>query len=122
MNLIKVNKKYTNNKLIYLDKKAYQSFLKLNNLFFKKYRYNLIIKDGYKTNYIIKREYLSKLYNTGRAFKIMFKDLNAYNFVYYEIIKLGIIHENDYFYYVGSDANLINKYHLSIKGYLKMFQ
>ena len=121
MNLIKINKKYSNNKLIYLDKTTYKIFKKINKDVKKYFNVNLIITKGYLTSFIIKENNLSNYYRSGKAFNLLLDNLDVINYLNDNLTRYGLIKEDNYFYYVGNAAYIINKYHLTLEGYIKMF-
>ena len=102
MNLIKINKKYSNSKLIYLDKDTYIVFKKLFKDIKKIYNYNLII--------------------TGKAFNLLLNNDEIMDYIDNNLTKYGLIKENNYYYFIGKEAYIINKYHLTLEGYIKMFK
>ncbi len=119
--LIKVNKKYTNNNLIYLEKNTYKKIKILFKDIKKRFHYNLVLTDGYKTSIIIEYEKLSKLFNTGNAFNIS-NNIIINNYILNNLSKYGLIKEDNFYCYVGKDAYFINRYHLKLFDYLKMFK
>ena len=121
MNLIKINKKYSNNKLIYLDKTTYKIFKKINKDVKKYFNVNLIITKGYLTSFIIKENNLSNYYRSGKAFNLLLDNLDVINYLNDNLTRYGLVKEDNYFYYVGNAAYIINKYHLTLEGYIKMF-
>ena len=122
MNLIKINKKYSDNQIIYLDKNTYKIFKKLAKDIKKYYHVNLIITKGYLTPFIIKITHLSNYYHSGKAFNLLLNNQEVSNYINDNLTKYGLIKENNYFYYVGNAAYIINKYHLTLEGYIKMFE
>ena len=80
-NLIKINNKYTNNKLIYLDKDTYKIIKSLTKDIKKVFNDEIIITGGYKTLFIIKRNSYHQLYNSGKAFNLLIKNKEILNYI-----------------------------------------
>ncbi len=121
-NLIKINNKYTNNKLIYLDKDTYKIIKSLTKDIKKVFNDEIIITGGYKTLFIIKRNSYHQLYNSGKAFNLLIKNKEILNYINDNLTRYGLVKEDNFYYYIGKASYLINKYHLTIEGYQKMFE
>ena len=149
MNLVKVKNTYSVKK-IYLEKKTYKNLKKLINKLQRKKLGKITIISGYmplyyqiwhytkvyhylknKTKYFV----LYPIQSLGQTFTLNFSNSSIYKEFLREMPNYGFIlrypldkfkvtkmfGRNNYFFYVGKIAKVINKYHLAYEEYTTFF-
>ena len=130
MKLIKLKNKYTNNKLIYLEKETYKVVKKIIKDVYKIFKEKILIVIGYQTPFCTKdyynnggQEKMYQDYESGCAFKLLINDEKIKIYIKEHLDYYGLIlRDNEHLRFVGRDAFLINKFHLNLEDFIKMFK